>query len=391
MWETGKTRGDAAEDFDKLQKGLHFFPIEMKNLAGEIIPDADGNAEHKITYSPIGPVAAYLAWNFPLLNLGYKIGPTLAAGCSLIVKPSVRTPLTALMVAEISKSIGFPSGVFNVVPGDNSGFGNGLTRHPGVSGITMIGSLSSAQKIISESSQSIKRLSLELGGNAPFIVLDDANLEAAADLLVTMKTANAGQVCVSPNRVLVQEAVHDTFVELVRERLTKLKMGFAVTDSEVGLGPMIAESEAQRVQQIIDDSVKSGAVVVFGGTSDLGGAYLKPHLLVGLTPENPIFSEEIFGPVIPVYKVGDDDSVMDIANQTDTGLASYVYTESQERAARFSRTLEFGEVMINGAKWDIYLPHIGIKNSGIGMDCSKFALHDYLFMKRVTLVHTTFS
>lgn len=384
MRETGKNLGTAEDDFDKLQKALHYFPIVMKDLDGGILSDDEGNAEHKITYSPIGPVAAYLAWNFPLLNLGYKIGPALAAGCSIVVKPSSRTPLTNLLVAEISQKIDFPAGVFNVVPGDNSGFGNGLTAHKDIAGITMIGSAESARKIIAASATSIKRFSLELGGNAPFIVFDDADLDAAAELLVILKTANTGQICVSPNRVFVHTSVKKSFISKLKELLGKQKLGFPLEDTDAGVGPMIAESEAMRVKDLIRRAVDAGAVVASGGNDGPGSAFVTPHLLVDVEPDNPIFSEEIFGPVIAVYDFDDDDTVLELANKTDTGLASYIYTRNIDRTARFSRDIEAGEVMVNGAKWDIHLPHIGIKNSGIGVDCSRYALHDYLFMKRVT-------
>ena len=385
MRETGKNRGVAEDDFEKLQKGLAFFPDQMKNLAGDLIHDTEGDAEHRITYSPIGPVAAYLAWNFPLLNLGYKIGPALASGCSLIAKPSGLTPLTNLLVAEISEKIRFPAGVFNVVPGDNNGFGNGLSAHTAVAGLTMIGSFGTAKRVIAASATSIKHLSLELGGNAPFIVFEDGDLDAAADLLVTLKVANTGQICVSPNRIFVRESILDKFVGMLKERLASHKLGFPMEDESATVGPMISTGEADRVRDLIERSVSAGAKVVFGGPVELRDTFVEPHLLTNLDSDNPIFTEEVFGPVIPVYSFKTDDEVLELANRTDTGLASYVFTADQRRASRFSNELEFGEVMVNKAKWDIHLPHIGIKNSGLGMDCSKYSLLDYVHMKRVTV------
>lgn len=384
MRETGKHRGLAEEDFDKLQKGLEYYPREMKNLEGELLHDVEGDCEHRITYSPIGPVAAYLSWNFPLLNLGYKLGPVLAAGCSLIVKPSGRTPIATLMTAQISEKIGFPAGVINVAVGNNQGFGNGLSRHRKIAGITMIGSAETAKKVIAASATSIKRFSLELGGNAPFIVFNDGNLEEAADLLVGMKTNNSGQICVSPNRIYLHKDIHDKFINMLKVRLSKQKIGFPLEDPAVTMGPLISSGEAEKVKKLIDKAVAGGAKIVLGGDTNLGPAYIKPHLITGLTSANPVFHDEFFGPVIAIYSFEEDDAVLKEANDTDAGLASYIFTANIHRIARFTRELEFGEVMVNRAKWDIHLPHIGIKNSGLGVDCSKFALLDYLYMKRTT-------
>ena len=249
----------------------------------------------------------------------------------------------------------------------------------------MIGSFGTAQKVIAASATSIKHLSLELGGNAPYIVFADGDLAAAADLLVTLKVANTGQICVSPNRIFVERSILDEFVRMLKKRLASHKLGFPLEDKHATVGPMISAGEAGRVRDLIERSVAAGAKLEFGGSTDLGDTFVKPHLLTGLKPDNPIFSEEIFGPVIALYSFETDDEVLELANRTDTGLASYVFTADQRRSARFARELEFGEVMVNKAKWDIHLPHIGIKNSGIGMDCSRYSLLDYVHMKRVTV------
>lgn len=388
MVETGKQRAVAEDDFDKLQSGLQFFPEAMAELVGEIIPDRDGGAEHKVTYSPCGPVVAYLAWNFPLLNLGYKLGPALAAGCSIIVKPSLLTPLTNYRIGEICHAIDFPAGVINIVAGDNETFGAGLSASKDIAMITMIGSTPSALKVIKCSATSIKRFSLELGGNAPFIVYDDGDIDKALDLLVTLKTANTGQICVSPNRIFLHKDIAAQCISRLVERLKGVVLGDPLTDPEA-MGPLISAKERDRVADYVRRSVAAGARNLYGETHAVPsqGYYYPPTVLVDCDDKNPAFMEESFGPVFAITTFQDEEQMIRSANSTRAGLASYLFSENGERLHRVSNALEFGEVMINGCKWDIYLPHIGIKDSGFGADCSHYALHDYLHLKRITTMY----
>ncbi len=385
MHETGKQRAVAEDDFDKLQSALVFFPEAMAQLKGAMIADAQNEAEHRISYAPIGPVVAYLAWNFPLLNLGFKLGPILASGCSVIIKPAALTPLTSYRIGEICESISFPRGVINIVLGDDESFGAGLSAHKDIAGITMIGSTPSALKVIKNSATSIKRFSLELGGNAPFLVFEDADVEKALELLMVLKTANTGQICVAPNRILLHESIAELFIKKLVPRLAAVQLGDPLQDEGV-MGPLASKKERDRVADYVERALAAGAKKLCGDahTVPTQGYFYPPTLLTHCTKNNPAFQEEVFGPVVSIGTFKSDDEALEIANDTRAGLASYVFSNNAARLRRVAHALECGEVMINGCKWDIYLPHIGVKDSGLGVDCSSYALYDYLSMKRTT-------
>ena len=387
MAEHGKTYDGALEDAQTIIDSLDYFSTEAMSLNETIIPDRQGEFEHKVVHEPIGVVAAFLAWNFPLLNLGFKLGPVLAAGCSLIVKPSKKTPYSAYVFADICHEIGFPAGVINVAAGDNGGFGTGLQEHHKVAGITLIGSTETGLKLVRNSTTSVKRFSMELGGNAPFLVFADADLEAATDLLVGLKAGNAGQICVSPNRVLVEKGVVEEFKALLVRKLSGVKLGFG-RNSGATMGPVIDHDHLKEIMEKVDAAVAGGATVVFGN-DDLEvpatGSFMAPTVVENVAASMDLSCNEIFGPVIPLFTFTTEEEALQEANNTTAGLASYLFTNDINRANRVSRALEFGEVMVNGAKWASFLPHIGIKQSGMGVDNSRLALYDYLYHRRISV------
>lgn len=386
MYEMGKPWEATAEDFETVMNSLQWYPEEMKRLRDEMIPDEENTHSHRIISQPIGVVVAILAWNFPLLNLGFKLGPALAAGCSIIIKPSEYSPVSAYVIGEICSEINFPAGVINILCGPTEDTGIPLCESKIPRLITMIGSSATGRKLIAQSATSVKRMSMELGGNAPVLVFKDADIEKAASDVAALKFGNCGQVCVSPNRVFVHQDIIERFEELLIEKAKKIKIGFG-KDQERTMGPLINAQARIRIIEMVEDAVAKGATLISGGGVPEGfnvGHFFQPTILKGITPEMRVYREEVFGPVASLISFEDEASVLEKANDTDAGLVAYIYTRDINRIQRLSEQLEFGEVQINGFKYAIYLPHGGIKESGIGKDCSQYALDDYLIKKRVT-------
>lgn len=387
--EMGKTYGGAAEDIEAVVNALDWYPNAMKNLREEQIPDYENTHTHKMISKPAGVAVAYLAWNFPLLNVGFKLGPALAAGCSLIIKPSALSPLSTYMIGEILNDIDFPKGVVNILSGSSSEVATPMTTSKIPAVLTMIGSTATGQKVIAESTTSIKKLGMELGGNAPFIVFEDADFDKALDLAIGLKFGNSGQICVAANRIFVHKNIYDKFIKAYVKRASELKLGFGTKEnSDVFMGPVVSRKDRDRMFDLVDDAVSKGAILEYGGNipTDLpeNGNWIEPTIVSGTTPDMKLFREETFGPVAGVMSFETDDEVLALANDTEFGLASYIFTNNHSRIERFTEELEFGEIQINGVKYSIYLPHGGIKNSGIGHDCSHLALDDYLVKKRVS-------
>ncbi len=386
MYEMGKTYEGAAEDIQLLADGLEFYPQAMKNMHDEIIPDSENTHRHQIVNLPLGVAVAYLAWNFPLLNVGYKIGPALAAGCSIIIKPSELSPISAYMVGEIAHSINFPAGAINIISGPVNEVATTMTKSPIPKVLTMIGSSASGKRVIADSATTVKHVSLELGGNAPYIVHKDADLELATNIGVALKYGNSGQICVSPNRFIIHEDIYDEFLNLFKEKASKLKIGFGIEDKP-DMGPLVTQKDQERVLKMVADDVASGAELVLGGMVPAGfdkGYYMEPTILSGITRDSRCFREEIFGPVAAMMKYSTIEEAIEIGNDTEYGLASYLFSNDQTVIRKISEELMFGEVQVNGVKYAIYLPHGGIKESGIGHDCSYLALNDYLVKKRIS-------
>ncbi len=386
MFEHGKTWEQAEEDVVSLINALGYYAEEILRMRGEILPDADGTHEHKLVYQPLGVVVAYLAWNFPLLNLAFKLGPSLAAGCAIIIKPSSETPISALMVGELCAEAGVPAGVVNILAGPNDPVASILSGSKIPRLLTLIGSTGTGQRIIQQGSSSIKRYSMELGGNAPALVFADADLDLAAFLISLLKFSNTGQICVTPNRVLVEQSVFDAFAAKVVAHARKVKLGHG-RGSGATMGPLINADARERIESWVNEAVAQGAVLLHGGKRPASlpkGCYYEPTALKNVTPAMRVCWDEVFGPVVSLIPFKDEADALAQANATDAGLSSFVFTTDHARALRLSEALEFGEVMINGVKYHIDLPHGGVKQSGIGHDCSHLALHDYLTVKRIT-------
>jgi succinate-semialdehyde dehydrogenase/glutarate-semialdehyde dehydrogenase len=382
--EMGKTYEGSYEDIEALTNALDWYPNAMKNYRDEQILDYEGTHSHKMIHKPAGVVVAYLAWNFPLLNVAFKLGPALASGCSIIIKPSEISPLSAYLLGEILYDINFPKGVVNILCGPTEQVAQILTKSTIPAVLTMIGSTATGMKIISESTTSIKKLGMELGGNAPFIIFDDADLDKALDIAIGLKFGNSGQICVAANRFFVHENIYDEFIKSYVKRASKLKLGFG-ENAKADMGPLVRGEDVDRMKSLVKEAVSKGAKVEYGGKviNDKGN-WFEPTVISGLTTEMDLFKKETFGPIAPFMKFSSEDEVLALANQTEYGLASYIFTNNHKRIERFSEELEFGEVQINGVKYAIYLPHGGIKNSGIGHDCSHLALEDYLIKKRIS-------
>lgn len=387
--ETGKPQSNAENDFSMLGKCLDFFSEEIKRLKGEIIPAADGHHVHHLIRHPLGVVVGYLAWNFPLLNLGYKIGPALAAGCTCIIKPSSTTPLATALVGEIMYDIGFPKGVVNIVLGEDRQLANRLIESPIPAMVTMIGSTEAGCKLIQTSATSVKRYSLELGGNAPVIVYSDFDPQLAAQRTVGIKLANSGQVCVSPNRCFVHESVFDAFVDSVIGEMKKYHFGAGQEAPEPLMGPLMSQSHLNGVLAKIETAKQENATIVYGGqrvesSVKPRGHYLMPTLVI-CDRTITLAREEIFGPVLPVIKWTDADDVIAWANESRYGLASYVFTNDLNRANACAERLEYGSICINEPYYSVELPHGGLKQSGVGKDCSHLSLEEFFAVKRVTI------
>ncbi len=387
MSETGKPLANAIYDYEMLVDCLYYFMEEARRLTGSIIPDYDNMFHNYIIREPIGVVVGYLAWNFPLLNLGYKLGPILASGCTCVIKPSSKTPLASLYIGQIAAEIGFPEGVINIISGSSREVGTYLNKSNIPRMITLIGSSSAGKTIIGQSSTSIKRYSLELGGNAPVIIMPDADIEKAAEEIVNLKFNNAGQVCVSPNRVFVHESIYEQFIKLVKKNTEEISLGWG-RDESAQMGPIISLDDRDRILDLIEKAISSGAESVCGGTIPQDkekGYFLNPTVLKNVTPEMEVASKEIFGPVMPILKFNDKDEVIKEANNTEYGLAAYVFAENNKDIFDIAEALEFGSVSVNEPFYAVNLPHGGLKESGIGKDCSVYSLEEYYYIKRISI------
>lgn len=374
--ETGKPRDNAEYDFGMLTTCLRFFVEEFERLDQPVLHDPDGRFLHYIQRQPLGVVVGMLAWNFPLLNVGYKLGPALAAGCSVIIKPSHLTPLASLEVAYLAKKAGVPDGVINVLTSTDHDVMKTLLQSDVPALVTMIGSTRGGLEVMTSASTSIKHFSLELGGNAPVLVYPDADVRDAANKVVDLKFANTGQVCVSPNRCFVHESVYEEFVAAAKKRAATVKMG-----------PLISDRARQNVLRFVASAVAAGAKIVCGGKAVKGAGYfMEPTILKNVDTKMQVACEEIFGPVLPIIKYTDADDEIALANDTECGLAAYVFTTNLEKGLRAARDIKSGSVCVNEVHYSVQLPHGGLKQSGVGKDCSRYSLAEYLTLKRVSVL-----
>ena len=389
--ETGKPLDNAEYDFGMLVTCLRFFIEEIKRIDQPVIQDPEGRFHHFIKRQPLGVVVGYLAWNFPLLNFGYKLAPALAAGCTSIIKPSQVTPLATLKCAKLALDAGFPAGVVNVITSNNYDVTNPLLTSDIPALFTMIGSTKSGINAMKTACTSVKHFSVELGGNAPVIVYDDADVDQAAIDIVNLKYGNSGQVCVSPNRCFVHRSVYEEFINKAATHANGITLGTgtAIGADEVRLmGPMISDKERQRILTAIEQAIADGAQLVLGGQTpkDKAGFYLQPTILADCTPQMSLTCNEIFGPVLAVIPFDDKDDIIAMANDSEYGLAAYVYTTSLQKGMQAAEQIIAGSVCINEAHYSVQLPHGGLKQSGVGKDCSAYSLTEYLTNKRISVL-----
>ena len=390
--EIGKPIGQTISEMGLLMACFDFYMNEARVLTGEVLPglgDISGAGYHYLHYRPIGVAVGHLAWNFPLYNAGLKIGPALASGCTLVLKPSSKSPLSALYMGEIAAKIGFPAGVLNIISGPSSTVAKTLNQSRIPRLITLIGSSETGIQLLNEGATNIKQYSLELGGNTPFIVAPDATVDDAAAFTVMRKTLFSGQACGSINRVYVHKSLHDEYVQKVLDGLQKVRLGWGSEyTSPADMGPVIDYASRDRLFGLIDDAKAKGADVLFGGdipSKWTKGSWISPTLLDGVTDNMTIVQKEIFGPIISVLSYTDFDEMIERANNTQYGLTSYLFTHDMRLIAKCTEELDAGEVLVNAPAIGVNLPHIGIKESGVGCDGSKFSFHEYLQMKRISI------
>ncbi|WP_291990188.1 NADP-dependent succinate-semialdehyde dehydrogenase [Candidatus Accumulibacter sp. ACC007] len=384
--EQGKPLAEARGEIAYAASFIEWFAEEGKRIYGDIVPPHHADKRVLVTKEPIGVCAAITPWNFPAAMITRKVGPALAAGCCVVLKPAEATPLSALALAELAERAGVPAGVFNVVTGDAPAIGGELCANPTVRKLSFTGSTEVGRILMQQCAPTIKKLSLELGGNAPFIVFDDADLDAAVQGAILSKYRNAGQTCVCANRLLVQEGVYDAFVEKLGVAVAGLRVGNGVDDG-VTQGPLIDAAAIAKVEELVGDARSKGARVVCGGKPhSLGRTYYEPTILANVTPAMRIAREEVFGPVAPVFAFKTEADAVAMANDTEYGLASYFYTENLARSMRVSSALEYGIVGVNtGLISTEVAPFGGMKSSGLGREGSKYGIEDYLEIKHVCI------
>ncbi|HRX37205.1 MAG TPA: NAD-dependent succinate-semialdehyde dehydrogenase [Aestuariivirga sp.] len=378
--EQGKPLAESRGEVAYGASFIEFFAEEAKRIYGETIPSPWPNGRMVVIKQPVGVVAAITPWNFPNAMITRKAGPALAAGCAFVCKPATETPLSALALAELGERAGIPAGVFSVLTGSSREIGAEMTSNPIVRALTFTGSTEVGRVLMAQCAPTIKKVGLELGGNAPFIVFDDADLDAAVQGAMMSKYRNAGQTCVCANRLLVQDGVYDKFAEKLAEAVTKLKVGDGV-EQGVTTGPLINKAAVAKVQEHIDDAVSKGGKVVIGG-KPLGGNFFEPTLIRDVTSEMAVAREETFGPVAPLFRFKTEEEAIEMANATEFGLACYFYTRDIGRVWRVAEGLEYGMVGINeGLISTAEAPFGGVKESGLGREGSHHGVEEYLEMK----------
>ncbi|AVW90977.1 NAD-dependent succinate-semialdehyde dehydrogenase [Celeribacter baekdonensis] len=383
--EMGKPWAEARGEILYGASYIEWFAEEAKRVYGDLIPGAQADKRMVIIKQPVGVVGAITPWNFPNAMLARKMAPALAVGCTMVARPSEFTPLSAIALAVLAERAGVPAGVFNVLPGlDASGMGGELCANPKVAKITFTGSTRVGKILMRQGAETIKKLSMELGGNAPFIVFDDADLDAAVEGAMLAKFRNNGQTCVCANRIYVQAGVYDAFAEKLSAALGTLSLGDGFAEG-VNTGPLINAAAVAKVEDHIADAVAKGAEVVMGGSrSNLGRTFFEPTLIKGVTQQMKVATEETFGPLAPLVKFDTEDEAVSFANASEFGLAGYFYTRDLNRAWRVGEALETGMVGINtGVISTEMAPFGGVKQSGMGREGSKYGCDDYLEIKNM--------
>jgi succinate-semialdehyde dehydrogenase / glutarate-semialdehyde dehydrogenase len=380
--EQGKPLAESRGEIAYGANYIEWFAEEAKRVYGDTIPQPSNDKRIVCIKQPVGVVACITPWNFPNAMLTRKIAPALAIGCTVVCKPANATPLSAYAFVELAERAGIPPGVINMVTGETSAIGKELTSNPIVRKLTFTGSTPVGKQLMAECAQTVKRTSMELGGNAPFIVFDDADLDAAVAGAMISKYRNAGQTCVCANRILVQAGCYDAFAEKLAAAVSGLKMGDG-TEEGVNVGPLITEQAANDMEAFVEDAVSKGAKMVVGGSrSSLGSHFFEPTILTNVTGEMRVFHEEIFGPIAPLFKFETEEEAIQMANDTEFGLACYFYSRDIGRVWRVAEALEYGIVGINeGIISNEMAPFGGVKESGQGREGSKYGLDDYTEIK----------
>jgi succinate-semialdehyde dehydrogenase/glutarate-semialdehyde dehydrogenase len=380
--EQGKPLAESRGEISYGAGFVKWFAEEGKRIYGETIPSPTADRRIVVLKEPVGVCAAITPWNFPNAMITRKVAPALAAGCTIILKPSELTPFSALALAVLAERVGFPKGVINIVTGQPGPIGEALTSSDIVRKLSFTGSTRVGRYLMEKSAGTLKRLSLELGGNAPFIIFDDADMDRAMKGVMASKFRNAGQTCVSANRILVRESIYDEFASKLTKKVSGLVVGEGLQENAT-VGPLINDAATEKVLGHIDDARTRGAVATIGGGShSLGGHFVAPTVLTGMDPGMRISAEETFGPVAPLFRFNSEDEAIELANSTPYGLAAYFYTENVRRAWRVAERLEFGMVGLNTGSVSVEMaPFGGIKQSGFGREGSHFGIDEYLQVK----------
>lgn len=380
--EQGKPLTESRGEINYANSFVRWFAEEGKRVYGDVIPANHGDLRHVILKQPIGVCVAITPWNFPAAMITRKVAPALAVGCSMIVKPASETPLTALALAELAVRAGVPAGILQVLTGKSSQLSQVLTTDERIRKVSFTGSTEVGRQLMQQCASTIKKLSMELGGNAPFIVFEDADLEQAVAGLIASKYRNAGQTCVCANRIYVQDSIKDAFLALFKQKVEQLKVGNGM-EQGTDIGPLINPSALEKVQALLDDAVKKGATIITGGrTSDISPLSFLPTIISDLRDDMDIAQQEIFGPIAPVFIFKSEEEVIAHANNSIYGLAAYFYTQNMARSWRVTEQLEYGMVAQNtGLLSTEVAPFGGIKQSGFGREGSKYGIDEYLTTK----------
>ncbi|MGA8049854.1 MAG: NADP-dependent succinate-semialdehyde dehydrogenase [Burkholderiales bacterium] len=384
--EQGKPLAEAKGEIAYGASFVEWFAEEAKRVYGDVIPPHQADKRILVLKQPIGVSAMITPWNFPNAMITRKAAPALAAGCPVVIKPAEQTPFSALAMAELADRAGIPKGVFNVITGDAPTIGKEMCANPTVRKLSFTGSTEVGRILMRQSADTIKKLSLELGGNAPFIVFDDADLDAAVEGAIASKYRNAGQTCVCANRIYVQDTVYDAFAAKLAEKVKQFKVGVG-TEAGVVIGPLIDQQGMKKVEQHVADATAKGAKIILGGKPhSRGGLFFEPTILTGVTQAMRVSNEETFGPVAPLYRFKTDDEAIAMANATEFGLAGYFYSRDIGRIFRAAEQMETGMVCVNSGILSTEIaPFGGVKQSGLGREGSKYGIEEYLEVKYLLL------
>ncbi len=380
--EQGKPLAESLGEVSYGASFIEWFAEEAKRVYGDTIPAHQADKRIVVIKQPVGVCAAITPWNFPNAMITRKAGAALAAGCTMVIKPAGDTPLSALALCELAHRAGIPQGVLNVVTGSAAEIGDELTSNPIVRKLSFTGSTEVGRTLLAKCSDTVKKVSMELGGNAPFIVFDDADLDAAVEGAIQSKYRNTGQTCVCANRFLVQDSIYEEFAKKLTAAVSEMKVGNGM-DHGVTQGPLINEEAVKKVEEHISDAVSKGARILLGGARhELGGTFFQPTLMVDVSSRMQVAREETFGPVAPLFRFDTEEQAIEMANNTEFGLAAYFYSQNLGRVWRVSEQLEYGMVGINsGIISTAIAPFGGVKQSGVGREGSKYGIEEYLEIK----------